>query len=265
MALLFVCYALIGIFGGICAGLLGIGGGVIVIPALLLTFKTFGLYSLNEMHVAVATTLSSMIFTTLSSFIAHHRKKAIYWSTVKQMLFGVVIGSILGALVSNWIPNTILKLIFGVFLTFAGSRLFFSRKENVETDSYHKPKALILNLISFAISFFGALLGVAGGVFSVPTFSALKMPFRNAIASSAALSFFITLFASICFFLIGFKASGDATSLVSINAFIIISVFSVCFAQLGAKLTHFVKVQIVKKVFSFLLVLIGLYMFFSAL
>ena len=111
----FICYFITGALAGIMSGLLGMGGGVIVVPGLLLSFKILGLADDMGMHMAVGSSLATMIVTATSSLIAHNKRGGVLWSVWQQMLPGIILGTILGAILAGFLPTHALKVFFAVF------------------------------------------------------------------------------------------------------------------------------------------------------
>ncbi|PCI91564.1 hypothetical protein COB11_08320, partial [Candidatus Aerophobetes bacterium] len=140
--------------------------------------------------------------------------------------------------------------------------VFQSRKKTDPNAIYSKPSIWVLSCMSTGISFISSLVGIGGGLFTVPSLMAFKMRIQNAIATSASVSFFVSIFATTWYVLFGFSEEGSKSSLGFINlpAFIAIAIFSVCFAPLGVKVAHLINTKILKKIFGALVILIGIYM-----
>ncbi|MCH9631465.1 MAG: hypothetical protein S4CHLAM37_14880 [Chlamydiia bacterium] len=258
-------FAGIGILAGFFSGLFGIGGGIITTPGMYMVFTRLQKQDTHAMHVAIATTLACMIFTTLSSSYFHHRKKAVNWPTTWNMIIGVFIGSFFGAYVSKLLSNDILKIVFGAFLLLLGGRFFFARKKADPNAIYSKPSIWVLSSMGTGISFISSLVGIGGGLFTVPTLMAFKMRIQNAIATSSSISFFVSIFATTWYVIFGFSKEASSTSLgfISLPAFVTIAIFSVCLAPVGVKVAHLINTKLLKKIFGALVTLIGFYMIFS--
>jgi uncharacterized membrane protein YfcA len=261
-------YAMIGIVSGFLAGLLGMGGGVITVPALFFFLRYFQVEHAHLMHIAIATSLASMIFTTVSSVYSHHRTKRIHWALANEMLLGLAIGCSLGAYVAEKLSTKILSVIFGVFLGMIGMYFVFKRQATAKEElSYQKPSSLISNFLGFIISSTATLLGIGGGLFTVPVLNSFHMNVRSSIATSSAITFFVTLFGSCSYFFIGLHhAFKNHASLgfIYFPAFVTISLFSFVFAPLGVIVMHHLHTTWIKRIFGVVLSLVGVYMIINS-
>lgn len=256
-------YSLIGVVSGFLAGLLGIGGGVIVVPSLFFFMTYFQTEHEHLMHLVIATSLASMIFSTISSLISHQRSKDVNWQVANKTLFGLIIGCFLGAYIVKLLSTVILAIIFGIFLIATAIYLFFKKHQHRKSHEFKKPRFWLYNILGFSISFTATLLGIGGGLFTVPVLNAFRMKVRSAIATSSAITFFITLIGSISYFLIGLKQNFESSSSVGFiyfPAFIAISLFSCIFAPVGVVVMHNTNTAMIKRVFGILLFTIGIYM-----
>lgn len=256
-------YACIGVVSGFLAGLLGIGGGVVAVPALFFFMGYFGAEHAHLMHVTIATSLASMIFSALSSVISHNKRKTINWSMARNMLLGLIIGSAFGAYIAQLLSSVVLARIFGAFLALLSIRFFIPESKNEESAGFQKPHFFYSTSLGFAISSTAALLGLGGGLFTVPVLRACKMRLKNAIGTSAAVSFLITLIGSISYFLLGLNKLSDGDSafgFIYLPAFIMISICSFLCAPLGVKAIHTMQPKILQNVFGCVLLCVGAYM-----
>jgi len=260
----YLCYMIIGILCGFLSGLLGIGGGVIMIPSLFFVMEYFSIESLHLMHLVIGTALTSMIFSSISSTMSHQKKKMINWKIVKYMIPGLIIGAALGAYVAKKLPSHVLELLFGFSIILIGLRFILQKQES--THKPHEPSSWTLTypLLGGGISFLSALLGVGGGIFSVPLLQTLHFPIRKAIATSSAITLCATFLASICYFLLGLHQikSGTSWGFIYLPAFLIITPLSVIFASFGAKTTHAIQTVFLKRIFGGSLLILGVYMLY---
>ena len=252
----------LGLLAGFLAGLLGIGGGIIIVPALLFLFKAFHIGLKSPMHLVIGTALASMIVTTLSSSFSQFKKHNIDFSILKPMGGGALLGAVVGVFTATLLPSMLLKISFGVLECLIGFR-FITEKKNI-THKYNLnklPPSYILSLLSIGISFFSTILGISGGVLIVPLLDYFRFPLKKAIGISSALSFLITLTGSISFALMNKKAHPtDQMGLIYIPAFVSISIAAVVSAPLGVKLNHVLPSVALKKIFGYLLLVLGLSM-----
>jgi len=158
-------FALIGLLAGYLAGFLGIGGGFIVVPALTFLFLKDPVTAPWAIHMAVATSLSTMLVTSLSSLLAHHRKAAIHWPLVRSLAVGLMAGAILGAAIADFLQGEILIRIFGLFAILAGLQLVLGRHADSEKPLPGQPSA---SAAGGFIGFISALIGIGGGAMTVP-------------------------------------------------------------------------------------------------
>ena len=254
----------LGLLAGFLAGLLGIGGGIIIVPALLFLFKAFHIGLKSPMHLVIGTSLASMIFTTLSSSFSQFKKHNIDFSILKPLGGAALLGAVLGVFTATLLPSTLLKIFFGI-LECSIAFHFITEKKNIN-HKYNLKKPLplfILSLFSIGISFFLTILGISGGVLIVPLLNYFRFPLKKAIGISSALSFIITLTGSVAFALMNKKGlATERMGLIYIPAFVSISIAAIVSAPLGVKISHVLTVETLKKIFGCLLLVLGLSMVF---
>ncbi len=258
IAIAYLAYVIIGAAAGVLGGLLGIGGGVITVPCLLFMFHLLKFPQPYVMHMAIATSLAAMIFNTAAATWAHDRRGAVIWPVFKKMVPGFVIGSILGAILAIWLSGVILEMIFGLFL--CALAFIFYRQKPVRISSQKLPSTPILSLYSCGIGAFSNLLGIGGGTMVVPLLTSFKITDRNAIGTSAASTLITTILGSISYLIFGWGAIAgvETVGFIDLPAFLIIGVVSLFCAPFGAKLTHELSPERVRKIFAIVLVLTGL-------
>lgn len=253
-------YLVLGVIGGIMAGLLGIGGGIIIVPALYYLFLWQGFAEAHIMQVAVATSLATIIFTAIASAHAHHRRGAVLWPAVFQLLPGIVAGAILGGLVARIISSDWLRVIFGCFEIAVGLQIALAAKPPA---SRNLPGKAGMNIAGAVIGGFSALLGIGGGTLTVPFLLWCNVSIHRAVASAAACGLPIAVAGTLTLVAAGWgKPQLPAYSLgyVYWPAALAIVLASFLAAPLGARLAHALPVQTLKRVFAVLLVIIGLRM-----
>lgn len=263
MTLEIISFAFVGILAGLLSGLLGIGGGMVTIPLLLVIFKMIGIPMASVMHLAIGTSLATMVFNTLSSSYAHYKKDAILFHIVKPMALGVVVGAFLGAIIASFASSYFLQIFFGCFELLLGIRYLLPEPK------IHKEKTIPrfwgLSTISLCVTTLSTMLGLGGGIVNVPILTHFSVPVKKAIGTSSALSFLISLFGAIFFLLMGMHSTrvDDTVGYLYIPVFIIISVISFFVAPYGAKLAHRLHTSILKKIFGIALIAAGATMIFS--
>jgi uncharacterized membrane protein YfcA len=255
-------YAIIGVIAGILAGLLGISGGVITVPLLVLLFSLLDFPQTYVMHLAIGTSLASMCFNALSSTWMHNKKGVVLWKVVKRMFPGIVIGSICGSLVAHFLSGVVLEMIFGIFEILLG--LYFFRQVKLHEGDHPLPKAGVLNCIGFGVSSLANVLGIGGGLITVPTLMAFRVHEKKAIGTSAATGVIITFLGAIGYMIFGFKQQvsidQDAIGYLYLPAFLVISVTTFFAAPYGAELTHRLPSKMLRRIFGYALIGTGLLM-----
>ncbi len=260
-----IAFIIIGALAGILAGLLGIGGGLVTIPGLVLTFTLIGMPSEEIMHMAVGTSLASMIFCALSSSFNHLRRKNVEIRIAKKLFPGAIIGAIIGALVAKMLPSHFLKIYFGIFVILIALRIFFTKPKDI-TGEVRLPHTSILMAIGLGVSFLSISLGIGGGIFVVPTLTAFHVRLKKAIGTASVMSFANILIGAIAFFIFSVGTSftySDSMGFIYFPAFITIAIVSFCCAPLGVKLTHYLPTKWIKKIFAVVLFAAGMTMIFA--
>lgn len=246
-----------GAFAGFSAGLLGIGGGLIIVPALyfILALDTNAAQD-NLMHVALATSLATIIVTSISSTIAHQRRRAIAWSNVLLLTPGLVVGAWFGADLASALDSAVLKPVFGLFEIFVAF-LMFTRYQSRQHDSTIRAHNALLG--GSIIGCISAIVGIGGGTLTVPFLHWHKVPIKNAIATSAACGFPIALTATASY-VYNSLTLDNLSGFVDLHAFTIIAICSFIFAPAGAYFAHSIRDDHLKKIFAVFLLFLGIRM-----
>ncbi|MDF3383953.1 MULTISPECIES: sulfite exporter TauE/SafE family protein [Sulfitobacter] len=251
-----------GVFGGILAGLLGVGGGIVIVPALYLALSTAGMDPAITMQVAVGTSLATIVFTSLSSGYGHFKRGAIDMDLLKlwapSLLVGVVIGALLGGYVSGLI-------LVGVFATVAAlvalDMIFRKTKDDPTPRGFAKPIWAILGVVTGGLS---AMMGIGGGTIGVPLLNFLGYDIRRAVGTSAAIGFIIGLPGAVVYALTGLGAEGlppFSLGYVNLAAAAIIIPLTSSFAHVGVKLAHSIPRRALRFAFGIFLMVTSLRMF----
>jgi uncharacterized membrane protein YfcA len=254
----FIVYIFIGFFAGIIGGLLGIGGGVITVPCFFIIFTWMGYLQGDLMPVAVGTSLAAMIFNTLSATLVHHSKNIVKWEIFKKMSPGLFIGSVFGTTLTLWLPEVVLEVFFGVFLCTL-STIYF-RKEMPHFSFSGNHTSFILRLASFVIGTLSSILGIGGGVLTVPLLMAIKIPDKNAIGTSSAITLLVATLGTISYIFFGWKSdfSSENIGFVNVPAFLTVGIMTFLSAPIGAKLTHQLPISKIRHIFAIVLIMTGL-------
>jgi hypothetical protein len=254
-----LAYLLIGLLAGYLAGFLGIGGGFVVVPALTWLFLQDPATAPFAVHMAVATSLGTMLVTSLSSIIAHHRRRAIRWALVRALAPGLVVGAVLGALLADRLDGAALVRVVGVFAILAGLQLVLGRKSVGEKPLPGQPAVSAVGLVIGGIS---SLIGIGGGALTGPWQMWHGIRAQNAVATSAACGYPIAIAGSLTFVVLGLDGGLPAGALgyVHLPAFVGIAVASAAAAPLGAATVHRLPPATVRRLFGVFLLLVGLRM-----
>ena len=260
-ALLLIGYAIIGILAGFISGLIGISGGVITVPLLFLLFHFQGLPQAYLIQLAIGTSLASMVSNACSATIWHQRHRAIDWTTIKIMTPGIVVGSISGGIVARLISAIFLEMLFGLFACALAIYYWKRKKRHRKT---HKHDRSLIATLSGGIAFFAALLGIGGGIFTVPLLSALSFSEEKAIGTSAAAGLFITTFGALSFLFLGVGQIElpEVLGYIYLPAFFLVGITSFFAAPFGANLTYQLPEKKLQKIFAIFLFAAGILMLF---
>ncbi|NGX57166.1 MAG: hypothetical protein K940chlam3_00049 [Chlamydiae bacterium] len=256
-------YLGIGALGGILAGLLGLGGGLIVVPCLAFTFAKLGFPSDILMHFAIGSSLAAMITTTFFSTWAHHRMGTEILPIYKLMAGGIIIGSFLGALTADFVHSVILSVAFGGFALIFSFQYFL----NIEWQRRSsEPNNRLTMGCSVVIGMISALLGIGAGTVGLPFLTSYeKAPLHQAVGIAAALSFTVSIFGTISYLFTGLNEPVTppfSTGYIYWPAVLGISLGSPLFAWGSARVAHMLPVLALKRIFAVVLFVIGIRMLF---
>lgn len=250
-------YLMLGAVAGTIAGLFGLGGGIIIVPVLVLTFSWLGFAPEHLAHLAVATSMATIIITASSATLAHHKLGAINWPIMLRMSVGIIIGTFAGALLADYISGANLKRLFAVFAYLVALQMFFSLTPKASTQL---PKGIALSGMGGVIGAISAIFGIGGGSLTVPYLTSRSVPMRSAVALSASLGLPLAISGTLGYIFTGFNQAGlPAYSLgyVYLPAWLGIVLTSAIFAKLGARLAHQLPPLLMKRLFAVFLFIIG--------
>lgn len=245
-----------GSVAGLFAGLLGIGGGVVIVPVLVLVFEYQGLDPSIIMHSAIGTSLATIVFTSISSIRVHQVHKAIIWDVFWKMTPGIILGAWIGTLVADALPSDILKLIFAPFLLLVAIQFALNKQPKPQRSLPEKKGLIGVGIIVGSIS---SLFGIGGGALNVPFLAWCNVSIRKAVATSAAIGLPIAVTGTLGFIISGWKSElMPDWSIGYINLIAALSIISATAiaAPYGAKLAHRIPVVLIKRIFAGLLVLV---------
>ncbi len=260
----YLLYIVLGAFAGVLAGLLGIGGGLVIVPMLNIAFEWQNFPDVHIQHIALGTSLATIIFTSISSMRAHHKRGAINYTAFWRLTPGIVTGTYLGAWIASIMSTLFLKVLFGVFLYYVATQMLLGIKP---PSSRELPGKVGTFGVGNGIGVFSALVGIGGGTLTVPFLSWCNMTMHTAIATAAAVGLPIALSGTAGFVFNGIGVEGipgPHVGYVYIPAFLGIIATSMLTAPLGAKLAHSLPVDKLKRIFAVLLFAVGTKMLWSA-
>jgi uncharacterized membrane protein YfcA len=250
-------YLGLGSFAGLLAGLLGVGGGIVIVPMLVFMFTWQQLPAPYIQHLALGTSMATIVFTSLSSVRAHHSHRAVDWQVFRRITPGIVIGTLLGSWVAAQLSTPFLKIFFIIFTFYVAAQMILDIRPK---PTRQLPGPVGSSIVGGGIGAISSLVGIGGGSMSVPFLTWCNVKMHNAIGTSAAIGFPIALSGAV-----GYVANGlpvhdlppYSIGFVYLPALSGIAVASFCTAPLGARLAHRLPVSKLKKIFAILLLIIG--------
>ncbi len=257
-----IIYLLLGCFAGFVAGLLGVGGGLVIVPVLVLVFQMQAFESATIMHLALGTSLATIVFTAIASVIAHHRRGAVVWPVVYGLSTGMLLGGFLGAVLADQVSSAALKQLFSLF-EFIIAIYMIVGTPTLRGALDAIIQRLELFLVGSGIGTISAVLGIGGGTITVPYLCWRGWDIRQAVAISSACGLPIALAGAVGYLFVGL----DAVSLPELTtgyiywpALLGIVATSLLFAPLGARLVHHLPVKMLKRLFGVVLLLMAVVM-----
>lgn len=258
----FVALIATGAFAGVLAGLLGVGGGIVIVPVLFFVFQGFGVSPESAMVVATATSLATIIPTSISSIRSHTKKGNVDFDLLKRWAVFIFIGVLAGSwMVTRIEEGTWLTALFGVIATLSALNMLFRTGKSALFPNL--PGKAGQTVMGTSIGFFSSMVGIGGGTISVPLLTLYNYPAHKAVGTAAAIGLIISLPGAITMLLLG-STPDDAPvgtyGLVNLMAFLSIVPLTVLFAPLGASLATKLDAAKLKKVFAVVLLITGLRM-----
>ncbi len=256
-------YLGVGAVAGVLAGLMGIGGGLVIVPMLVFCLAREHISNEFIMHLALGTSMASIIFTSVSSSMAHHRRGAVHWQTVRRITPGILVGTFLGSCVAARMSNGLLKGFFVIFLYYVAAQMLIDRKPK---PSRELPGQFAMFGMGNVIGAVSSLVGIGGGTLSVPFMIWCNVPLHHAIGTSAAIGFPIAIAGTAGYIVNGMQVAGLpdlSLGYIYLPALAGIVAASVFTAPLGVRLAHCLPVPQLKRVFAVLLIAVATKMLIS--
>ena len=249
----------IGAFAGVVGGLLGVGGGIVLVPAFFYAFQSLGYGGDHLMQVCVGTSLATIVVTSIRSVAGHHRKGAVDWDVLRCWGPGLVIGAVLGVLVAAQVKSVVLQAVFGGLAGLAGLYMAFGR------DSWRLGEAMPgrvgAGALSGTVGFFSALMGIGGGTFGVPLMSLFAMKIHRAVGTASGFGILIAVPAVLGFLMLPITGAPPLTiGAVNLPAFLIVIGSTLLTTPYGVALAHRMDPKPLKRAFAVFLTLVALNM-----
>lgn len=255
-----------GVLSGVAAGLLGIGGGAIIVPALAVALSWLGFDSDVVQHVAVGTSLAIIIPTGIASARAHHKRGAVDLEILKLWAPVIVVTTLLGGLMARFYSGDVLRIIFGVMALFIAANILLPFQERLMGHLRNSP--LTHRISAAVVGYVSSLMGVGGGSLSVPTIHAFGATMHKAVGTGAAIGVFIALSGTLGFIISGWGETGLpplSIGYVNLVALLLVGLTASLCAPIGAALAHRMQQRTLKVTFAVFLIFTGLNMFWKVL
>ena len=271
-----IIFLIIGALAGFAAGLFGVGGGTIIVPLLFIVFTQMGYSADSIMHLALGTSLATIIVTSISSLMAHNKNGAVMWPVFKNLAPGMALGCFFGAGIAGWLSGVHLQIIVGLFLLWVAFKMFKGgKKQATANTSTHindahvslpsTPKQLAAGA---GIGIASAIFGIGGGSITVPYLTRYGVVMQKAVGTSAACGLPIAIAGALGFMIFGSQQDVDVPNtigFVHIYAFLGIGSMSFFTAKLGAKVAHMLSPELLKKCFAVLLFVVACFFLYKGL
>ncbi|WP_323784693.1 sulfite exporter TauE/SafE family protein [Thalassovita sp.] len=266
LLMMLVMLMAIGGFAGVLAGLLGVGGGIILVPAFFYAFQTLGYDGPQLMQMCLATSLATIIVTSVRSVLSHNRKGAVDWEILKGWAPGIAIGAVVGMLTAASLRSGTLQGIFGVLALVIGGYMGLGRSDWRLGQSM--PKGIGRAVTSPLVGFLSVLMGIGGGSFGVPLMSLFNTPIHRAVATAAGFGVIIAVPSVIGFLMLPIDPAQRpplTVGAVNFPAFVVVIAMTLITAPIGVRLAHSMDPKPLKRVFAIFLTLVALNMLRKAL
>lgn len=270
LSLQFGGYLATGLLAGIMAGMFGVGGGILIVPALLFLFHMDGINPVISMQLAVSTSLASIVFTNVSATWSHHRRNSVHWPIVRHYIPGILLGAWLGAKLAAHMNGELLRILFGLFEIAIGWHMIRAGKPSDNEPTLPPLVAVSSNtnvFIAIAIGILSTLFGIGGGTMLVPAITLISgLHIRQAIGSSSAIGAAMAVVGTTGLIQAGWENNALPPSTLGFVvplACLGIILGTLITTPLGVKLAHSMEPRLLKKGFGFLLLLVGVKLLWS--
>jgi uncharacterized membrane protein YfcA len=251
---------------GILAGLLGIGGGIVIVPVMEAALTWFGVDEAIRMHVAVATSLATIIPTSVASSRAHHRRKAVDLELIRRWALFVLLGALLGTVIASQVHSNVLSMIFAVVALIVAVKMMLPLEGRTIADDV--PRGVLMPIIPTGIGAVSSMMGIGGGTLSVAILTLFNQPIHRAVGTAALFGLAISLPGTIGFVVSGLddpRLPPGSLGYVNVIGFALISPMTFLAAPLGATIAHRLSRRHLSLLFGLFLVIVATRMFYRAL
>jgi len=253
----YAAYFSLGAIAGFLAGLFGVGGGLVLVPVLLFLFNAQQLSSEYAMHLALGTSMATIVFTSLASMRKHHQHGAVNWQVVRRITPGILLGTALGALLASHIPTRGLGIFFTLFVYFAAAQILINKRPHA---SRQLPGVVGMTLTGTFTGWISSMVSIGGGTIVVPFLVWCNVPIRHAIGTASAIGFPIAVGGTLGYIAVGSHLDAlpePHLGYVYLPALLWVALASMLTAPLGAKAAHRMKVEVLRKLFAVLLIVLA--------
>lgn len=255
-----------GAIGGILAGMLGIGGGIVIVPVMEAALTYLGVDEAIRMHVAVATSLATIVPTSIASSRAHHRRHSVDVALVKRWAIFVLVGALLGTVIASHLHSNVLSVIFAVMALVIAVKMILPLEGKAIAG--HVPRGPWVPAIPASIGALSSMMGIGGGTLSVTTLTLFNEPIHRAVGTAALFGLVISIPGTIGFMVAGFddpRVPPGSIGYVSLIGFALISPMTFLTAPVGAAIAHGLSKRRLGVLFGVFLLIVSLRMFYQAL
>lgn len=257
-----VLYMVLGLLAGALAGLLGIGGGTIIVPGLSVIYHYDHFPDTAIMHMAVGTSLATMILTSPMALLSHLRHTKVEWPIFKLLLPGLIIGGVSGVFIADYLPTAFLRLLFGCFMLLLSINVFFN-KRSANTDDMNLPGPMSIRTAGLIIGFTSGLLGVGGGSLTIPYLISYQVPMAITVTLATSVTLVVALMGTITAIITGFNEAGlppHTLGYVYWPAMFAVGVFSMVAAYTTAPFAHKLPESWLRRLFAIFIMIVALHM-----
>lgn len=251
----------IGAFSGVIAGLLGVGGGIILVPAFLYTFTALGFGGPQVMQICLATSLCSIVVTSSRSVLSHNKRGAVDWEVLRTWAPGIVVGAVAGVVAATNLRSATLQGIFGILGICVG--LYLALGKSSWRLGEHLPGGALRAVLSTMIGFLSVLMGIGGGSFAVPTMTLYGHPIHRAVATASGFGVLIAVPSVVAFLFVEVPAEFRpplTVGAVNVPGFLIVIAMTWLTAPIGARLAHAMDPKPLRRVFAFFIIVVAMNM-----